>query len=407
MAEAATGSRALTFIFLTILIDTMGFGIVIPVLPDLIRTLTGEDYAHAATIFGWMLVTYAGLQFFFGPVMGNLSDRFGRRPVILLSLMAYGVDYLVTAFAPTIGWLFLGRAVAGMTGAVYVPSMAYIADVSRPEERAKNFGVVGAAFGTGFVLGPAIGGLIGELGPRAPFLASATLSAANTLYGYFVLPETLPPDRRRPLDLSRANPLGTFLSLRRYRAVTGIAAALFFWQLAHQVYPSTWSFFAKLRFNWSPGEIGLSLAYVGLTMAVVQGALTGRLVPRLGESRAVFVGLGAGVTAFVGNALATRGWMVYPVMTLGALQGITYPSMNAIMSKSVPADSQGELQGGVASLASVSAIVGPFAMTQTLSAFTRPDARWQFAGAAFTLAALLTCVSAWLMVRARVQRIVA
>src|SRR6185295_6084282 len=264
------GKYALLFIFLTVLIDSIGFGIIMPVMPQLLVTLTGATMAHATLIAGWLLTTYALLQFACGPIMGNLSDRFGRRPVLLASLAAFAFDYMLMGLAPTVGWLFLGRAIAGIAGAVYSPAMAYIADVSAPEKRAQSFGVMGAAFGLGFIIGPALGGLLGELGPRAPFFAAAGLAGINFLYGLFVLPESLPKERRRKFEWSRANPLGTLTALKRYPAVMAIAGAVFLWQLAHQVYPSTWAFFAKIRFQWTEIEIGASLAFVGILMAFTQ-----------------------------------------------------------------------------------------------------------------------------------------
>jgi DHA1 family tetracycline resistance protein-like MFS transporter len=328
-------------------------------MPQLIVSLTGVTIAQATLSAGWLLVTYAALQFACGPIMGNLSDRYGRRPVLLASLAAFAFDYLLMGFAPTLAWLFLGRAIAGVAGAVYSPAMAYIADVSTPEKRAQGFGLMGAAFGVGFIIGPAIGGLLGELGPRAPFFAAAALAALNFLYGVFVLPESLPAERRRKFEWARANPLGTLMALRRYPAVAAIAGAVFLWQLAHQVYPSTWAFFAKLRFEWTEAAIGASLAFVGVLMAFTQGYLTGKIVPRIGEHRAAVTGVVSGALSMIALAFAVQSWMAYAAMTLGILQGLAYPAMNAIMSKQVPPDQQGELQGGVASMMSLTTILGP------------------------------------------------
>ncbi|MGD9980273.1 MAG: TCR/Tet family MFS transporter [Hyphomonadaceae bacterium] len=394
------GKHALAFIFLTVLIDTIGFGIILPVMPQLIVTLTGAPMAQATLLAGWLLVTYAALQFLCGPILGNLSDRFGRRPVLLASLAAFAFDYTLMGFAPTLAWLFLGRAVAGLAGAVYTPAMAYIADVSPPEKRAQGFGLVGAAFGVGFIVGPAIGGLLGELGPRAPFFAAGALGALNFLYGLLVLPESLPPERRRKFEWIRANPMGTLLALRRYPAVAAIAGAVFLWQLSHQVYPSTWAFFAKLRFEWTEAAIGASLAFVGVLMAFTQGYLTGRIVPRIGEHRAVIVGVLSGALSMIALAFATQSWMAYAALSVGALQGLAYPAMNAIMSKQVPPDSQGELQGGVASMMSLTTILGPLLMTQTLGRFSSDSAPIYFPGAAFVLAASLALASLWLVLRA-------
>lgn len=393
------GRHALVFIFFTVLIDSIGFGVILPVMPRLLTTLTGETTAQVTPIAGLLLTTYAVLQFVCGPIMGNLGDRYGRRPVLLGSLAAFGFDYLLMGFAPSVGWLFLGRAVAGVAGAVYSPAMAYIADVSPPQKRAQSFGVMGAAFGGGFILGPAIGGLLGALGPRAPFLVAAALAGVNFIYGYFVLPESLPPERRRKFEWSRANPLGTLVALRRYRAVIAIAGAVFLWQLAHQVYPSTWSFFAKIRLQWSEIEIGASLAFVGVLMAFTQGYLTGRIVPRIGEYRAVVLGVGSGMLSMLMLAFTTQSWFAYFAMAAGALQGLAYPSMNAIMSKQVPANEQGELQGGVASMMSLTTIFGPLLMTQTLGRFSASGAPLYFPGAAFVLASALALLALMIVLR--------
>jgi DHA1 family tetracycline resistance protein-like MFS transporter len=392
--------HALAFIFLTVLIDTIGFGIVMPVMPQLIVELTGQPVAQATFIGGWLLTSYAVMQFICGPIMGNLSDRFGRRPVLLASLAAFAIDYALMGFAPTLAWLFLGRVLAGVAGAVYSPAWAYVADVSPPEKRAQSFGVMGAAFGVGFILGPALGGLLGEFGTRAPFFAAAALGALNFVYGLIVLPESLPADKRRKFEWARANPLGTLLSLKRYPAVMAIAGAVFLWQLAHQVYPSSWSFFAEIRFDWSPGEIGASLAFVGMLMALTQALLTGRIVKHLGERRAVIIGLASGAASMLLLAFTGVGWFAYVAMTAGLLQFIAYPSMNAIMSKQVPPDSQGELQGGVASLMSLTTIIGPLLMTQALGRFSGAGAPIYFPGAAFLLAAVLAVCALVIILRA-------
>jgi DHA1 family tetracycline resistance protein-like MFS transporter len=390
---------ALSFIFVTVLIDTIGFGIVMPVTPDLIMELTGSDVSHAALYGGWLTFAYAIMQFLCGPVVGNLSDRFGRRPVLLLSLLAFGIDYALMGLAPTIGWLFVGRAIAGIAGASHTTANAYIADVSPPEKRAQNFGLMGAAFGLGFILGPAIGGLLGDFGTRAPFFAAAALGLLNATYGFFVLPESLPQESRRPFHWRRANTLGTVLQLRKYPLVGSLAAVVFLWALGHQVLPTTWAFYTKQKFGWSPGQVGVSLAFAGVMLAVVQAGLTRVLVPRLGERAAVFFGLTAGLLGYVGYAVAWRGWMMYPAMTIGMLAGLTFPTLNALMSHRVPKTSQGELQGAVASLHSLTAILGPVLMTQLFGYFTGPKAPVYFPGAAFICAALLVGVAFVLFAR--------
>lgn len=384
---------AIVFIFITRLIDSIGFGIVMPVLPQLLLDLGAPDLASAARTAGVLLVIYALLQFLCGPVIGNLSDRFGRRPVILFSLLAFGLDYSLMGFAPTIGWLFLGRAMAGIAGAVYVPANAFVADITPPEERARAFGTVSAAFGIGFILGPAIGGLLGEFGPRAPFFAAASLAAVNVVFGFFVLPESLPLSRRRDFSWKRANPLGAILALRHYPTVLGLALVTLLTLVGTNVYPSSWAFFTAMRFDWSPAMIGLSLAVTGIGMAVVQLTLTGRLVKRLGEWRTALLGLWMAIAAYVAYAIIPKGWMVFPITLGSSLQALCFPALNAMMSSRVHADQQGELQGAVASLTSVAAIFGPFAMTQSLAFFTAPRAPIHFPGAPFILAALLTLIA--------------
>jgi len=390
----------LVFIFITMLIDTIGFGIIIPVLPGLLELLTGQGVAQAAIYGGWLAFTFAILQFFSAPVLGNLSDRFGRRVVLLASLFCFGCDYLIMGFAPNLAWLFVGRALAGAAGAAFMPAYAYIADISPPEKRAQNFGIAGAAFGFGFILGPAIGGLLGVLGPRAPFFAAGALALANFAFGFFTLPESLPESARRPFEWKRANPLGTLIQLRKYPVVFGLCGAMFLWQLAHQVLPSSWSFYTMLKFRWSPAEVGWSLAFVGIIMAISQGLLTRRLIPRMGERRAVTGGCISAVIAYLGYAFATQGWMMYAFLLLWFMGAMVYPSMQALMSQQIPANAQGELQGGVASLYSLSSILGPPLMNELLGYFSGEAAPVYFPGAGFFCAALLTCVTLAICMRA-------
>lgn len=400
MTRTTAGKGAVLFIFATVLVDTIGFGIILPVLPALIMELTGEGLSRASIYGGWLWFIYAVMQFFCAPILGNLSDRFGRRPVILFALLALGLDYLIMGLAPTIVWLFVGRTVAGMAGASFTPAYAYLADVSPPEKRTQNFGLVGAAFGVGFIVGPAIGGLLGEIGPRAPFFAAAGLALLNVTFGWFILPESLAPESRRPFDLKRANPLGTLMQMRKYPSVIGLAAALFLWQLGHQVLPSTWSFYTMLKFHWSEAAVGASLAFVGAIMAISTGGLTRVIVPRLGERRAALAGLLSGAAAYLGYALATRGWMMYAWLLTWLFAGLVHPSMMAIMSRQIPADAQGELQGGVASLYSISTIAGPPLMTQIFGYFSADQAPLRLPGAAFICAALLALGGALLFLRA-------
>jgi MFS transporter, DHA1 family, tetracycline resistance protein len=401
MSSRPAGNAAFVFIFIAVLVDSIGFGIILPVLPRLIMQLTGVTVDRAAIYGGWLGFVYALLQFFCAPVLGNLSDRFGRRPVILFALFALGIDYLIMGAAPVIGWLFIGRAIAGIAGASFTPAYAFVADISPPEKRAQHFGLMGAAFGVGFILGPAIGGLLGALGPRAPFFAAGAIALANASFGLLALPESLPLAARRQFDWRRANPLGTLRQMRRYPAVEWLLGALFLWQLGHQVLPSTWAFYTISKFHWSSADVGYSLAFVGAVMATAQGLLTRVLIPALGgERRAAAAGMAAAVFAYLGYAFVTQGWMMYLVGLSTCIFALTYPSMNALASQQIPANAQGELQGAVACLYSLSAIVGPPLMTQVFGYFSRANAVVHFPGAAFATAALLTAACAVLFARA-------
>jgi MFS transporter, DHA1 family, tetracycline resistance protein len=401
MSLRKAGRGAFVFIFVAVLVDSIGFGIILPVLPRLIMQLTGVSVDRAAVYGGWLSFVYALMQFFCAPVLGNLSDRFGRRPVLLFALLALGCDYLIMGFAPVIAWLFVGRMIAGVAGASFTPAYAYVADITEPARRAQNFGLMGAAFGIGFIVGPAIGGLLGGLGPRAPFFAAGAIALANTALGYFALPESLPQESRRPFHWSRANPLGTLVHIRRYPVVTWLLGALFLWQLGHQVLPSTWAFYTISKFHWTSAEVGYSLAFVGLVMAVAQGLLTRVLIPWIGgERRAAAVGMAAALLAYVGYAFVTQGWMMYVVSLTTFLFALTYPSMNALASQQIPANAQGELQGAVACLYSLSSIVGPPLMTQVFGHFSARSAGVYFPGAPFLTAAALTAGCAILFARA-------
>jgi DHA1 family tetracycline resistance protein-like MFS transporter len=401
MSLPRAGKGALAFIFITVLVDSIGFGIILPVLPRLIMQLTGLGIDRAATYGGWLAFCYALMQFFCAPVLGNLSDAFGRRPVLLFALAALGCDYFIMGLAPGIGWLFLGRLIAGVAGASFTPAYAYVADITEPSRRAQSFGLMGAAFGLGFILGPAIGGLLGNLGLRAPFFAAGAIALANTAFGYFALPESLPAASRRPFHWMRANPLGTLLQVSRYPVVIWLLGALFLWQLSHQVLPSIWAFYTISKFGWTSAQVGYSLAWVGFLMATAQGLLTRVLIPFLGgERRAALAGMASAVLAYLGYAFATAGWMLYVVSLTTFIFALTYPSMNAIASQRAPADAQGELQGAVACCYSLSAILGPPLMSHIFSYFSAPGAPLRFPGAPFLTAAILTLGSAALLLRA-------
>jgi DHA1 family tetracycline resistance protein-like MFS transporter len=387
------GRHAVAFVAITVLIDTIGFGLILPVMPALLMELTGESVSRVAIYGGWLAFVYAVMQFLFAPILGNLSDRYGRRPVLLAAIAALGVDYLILGFAPNLGWLFLGRAIAGMAGASFTPAYAYVADITPPERRAQNFGLVSGSFGVGFIVGPALGGLLGSLGPRAPFFAAAALSLANLAYGYFVLAESLPPERRRSFEWRRANPLGTLLHMRKQPVVMGLLGALFIWMVAHQVMPATWTFYTTFRFGWSEALIGWSLALAGLLMATSQLTLLRVLVPRVGERRAALTGISIAAVGYLGYATATASWMMFAWLLTWFFGAIVMPSTNALMSHRVAADAQGELQGAVASLYSLSSIVGPPLMAQLFGRFSAPGAPIHLPSAAFIAAALLTIAS--------------
>ena len=381
--------RAVPIVLLVLLIDAIGFGIVLPVLPSLIVHLADVTMAQATRISGYMLVAYAGMQFLAGPIIGNIGDRVGRRPVLLLCAIAFTIDYALMAAAPTTGWLFLGRLVAGIAGATYGPANAVLADVTPPQDRARVFGLMGAAFGGGFILGPALGGLLAEFGTRAPFIAAATLAGLNVIWILFGLPETLKPEDRRRFDWRRANAFGTFAPLLHESKAIPLILVSLLWQIAHQVYPSTWAFWAVLKFNWTSAQIGWSLAAAGVSMALAQVFLTGRAVALFGEERSIMTGMLAGGISFALYAFVPQGWMVYPIIFFSALQGLVYPSTNALLSRMTDASNQGALQGGMASVMSVAAIVGPLTMTQTLAA----GAEHGFAGSAFLAAASMVAVA--------------
>ncbi|MGH7538904.1 MAG: TCR/Tet family MFS transporter [Gemmatimonadales bacterium] len=393
MNPRAPGKHALVFVTITVLLDVIGFALIIPVLPALLVDLTGASVSRAAIDGGWLAFVYAAAQFLCAPVLGNLSDRFGRRPVLLFSIGALGLDYLVMGLAPTLGWLFLGRTIAGIAGASFTPAYAYVADISPPERRAQHFGILSAAFGGGFILGPALGGLLGSLGPRTPFFVAAALSLLNFAYGWMLLPESLPPERRRRFDWTRANPIGTLAQLRRQRVVLGLLGALFLWMVGHQVMPATWSFYTKFRFGWSEAMIGASLATAGVMMATSQAGLLRVLVPRLGERRAALAGIAIATVGYLGFATATAGWMMFAWLGTWLFGALVMPVTNALMSHRIPADAQGELQGAVASLYSLSSIVGPPFLAQLFGRFSDPGAPLHVPGAAFLAAAALSIVS--------------
>jgi len=389
-APMPSSRAALTFVLLSVFIDSLGFGIIIPSLPQVIMQLTGEPVSTAADWSGYLMAVYALLQFFMAPVFGNLSDRFGRRPLLLFSLFAFGVDFLLTGLARSMTWLFVGRAFAGVFGASYSTAGAYIGDISDDTNRAKNFGLIGAAWGSGFTLGPVIGGFVAEsMGSRAPFFVAAALALANVAFGLFALPESLPVERRRKFEWARANPFGAFKSLTHLPMVAGLLFAVFLYQVAHDSLPAVWMFYTQHKFGWGPAETGWSLTFVGIMTVIVMGGLTGYAVPKLGERRAIVVGFLLMTVGFAGYALVPQGWMIYPAIVFGSLGGIANPAMQSVMSKQAGPNAQGELQGAVASLASIAAIISPIFMTQLFSYFSTPAAPFLLPGAPYLVSGVL------------------
>ena len=398
-AVAPLRGAAVVFIFVTILLDTLALGVVIPVLPKLIESFVNNDTANAARIFGLFGTVWALMQFFFSPIVGALSDRFGRRPVVLLSNFGLALDYVLMALAPSLTWLFIGRVISGITSASISTAFAYITDLTAPEQRAAVFGKIGVAFGAGFILGPALGGLLGGIEPRLPFWVAAALSFANALYGLLILPESLPRDRRSPLRWSSANPVGALHLLRSSRLLAGLSLANFFAQLAHVVLPSTFVLYATYRYGWDTTTVGATLALVGICSMVVQGTAIGPIVKRFGERRALFLGLACGAAGFLVFGAAPTGalfWLGIPVM---ALWGVAGAATQALMTRLVAPDQQGQLQGATSSVQSVSQLLGPFPFTLTFAYFIGSDAPLKLPGAPFLLASVLLLLAFAVAVR--------
>ncbi|MFT5470192.1 MAG: DHA1 family tetracycline resistance protein-like MFS transporter [Verrucomicrobiales bacterium] len=391
---------AVSFIFLTLVLDITGIGIVVPVLPALLEELIpGASDDRVSFVYGWLIALYALMQFLFSPLLGALSDRFGRRPVILISLFGAGLDYFVLWLAPSLWWFVAARIIAGICAANMPAATAYIADVSPPEKRAANFGMIGAAFGIGFVVGPAIGGLIGAWDTRLPFLVAGILTLGNAIYGIFVLPESLTKKNRRPFEWRRANPIGALLSLRRYPMVIGLAGALFLYSLAHQVLPSTWALYTEHRYNWTSLEIGLSLSLVGVMAVIVSGGLARKLIPKWGERKTVLIAGMTTVLSFICYGSAGSAWMIYLIIIFGSLGGLFHAASQGLISKSVGDHEQGRVQGAMASLVGVAGIFGPLISTSLHGYFISPAAPLELPGAPFFAGAAMTLIAIGLAAR--------
>lgn len=390
LVDVTQHRHALAFIVAVVLIDAISFGIILPVMPQLIISLSDVSLSEASRIGGYLMFTYAALQFFAAPILGNLGDRYGRRPVLLFTLAALSLDYLLMAAAPTLLWLFLARMIAGVASSTFSLSYAYITDITPVEQRAQRFGMIGAAFGGGFILGPVIGGFLGEFGPRFPFYAAAALGLLNLIYGYFVLGESLSAEERRPFELKRANPIGAMLQIRKYPVVLGLAIAYFLYMLGHLSLPSTWTYYTMEKFAWTESQIGLSLGFAGVFMILVQAFLIRWAIPVLGAFKAGIVGMLAIIIGFMGYAFAATGWQLYPWLALASISGFVTPAFQSIMTSQIPANAQGELQGALSSINSITSIVGPLLMTQLFAAFTGEQASFYFPGVSFFAAAILS-----------------
>ncbi|MEO0637028.1 MAG: TCR/Tet family MFS transporter [Pseudomonadota bacterium] len=391
--RAVDPQRALVFIVITVILDVIGIGIILPVLPDLIRELQPGSYGEAAVYGGWLAFAYAFMQFIFAPILGNLSDAYGRRPVLILGLVALGVDYIIMALAPTLFLLFIGRVLAGAAGASFTTASAYIADVSPPEKRAANFGLIGAAFGIGFVIGPAIGGLLGEFGTRVPFWAAAAFAFANAAFGYFILPESLPKSKRRPFNILRSNPLGALKQLAGRPVVILLVAAILVFELSQQVYPSIWPYWGSETFGWGPREVGLTLAAFGICIFIAEGLVLRLLLAHFSEHAVIVSSTLLALVVLTIIGLNTREWLVWLLLIPSAFSGFANSAIQGLASNRVGDDQQGELAGAVTSGVSIVSFTAPVLMTSTFAAFSdRSNDLPYLPGAAFLLAAII-CVA--------------
>ncbi|MBL9167487.1 MAG: TCR/Tet family MFS transporter [Verrucomicrobiales bacterium] len=384
---------ALRFIFLTLFLDILGIGLIIPILPKLVESFFSNNVPAAASLFGLLAAIYSLMQFICAPILGSLSDQVGRRPVILISLLGSGLDYLLLALAPSLAWFFVGRVIAGITSANISAATAYIADISPPEKRAANFGIVGAAFGLGFIAGPALGGMLGDHDLRLPFFVASALSLANWLYGFFVLPESLAPENRRRFTWGRSNPIGSLRALGRFPIVQGMSMCAFLLNLSQYSLHATWVLYTSHRYHWTTAQVGASLAVVGLMAAIVQGGLARRLIPLLGEVRSLTIGLMLGALSMFGYCFATQGWMIYVILVIGSLGGIAGPASQGIISRNVPSNEQGAVQGALAALGSVAGFIAPIMATSLFGFFIGDRAPVYLPGASFCVGGMLILVA--------------
>ncbi|MBE8719989.1 TCR/Tet family MFS transporter [Sphingobacterium pedocola] len=392
-------SAGLFFIFITVVIDTIGLGIIIPVMPKLIQELIHGDISEASRYGGWLVFAYAFTQFFFASVLGSLSDRFGRRPVLLISLFGFCINYLLMGFAPSIFWLFMGRLIAGVTGASHSVAAAYIADISTPQNKAQNFGLLGAAFGVGFIIGPVLGGLLGHYGARVPFFAAALLSFLNFTYGYFIVPESLKPELRRPFNWRLANPIGAFVHINKYPIILPLIICIFLINMAAHSVQSTWSYYTMEKFHWNERMVGISLGFIGVLLMIVQAGLIRLILPKIGLRWAIILGTLLYTVSLPLYGLSTETWMLFAISIPYVLAGIAGPSLQSYISNLVPQNEQGQIQGGITCVISLTAIIGPLMMTSLFSYFSRKSTAIYFPGAPFFVAGLLALTALIIAIR--------
>ncbi len=392
-SERKLGSNAFMFVIIAVALNMLSFGLIMPIMPALLEDVTGLLAEDSVGYSGWLSVVFAAANFIAMPILGGLSDQYGRRPILLISIAMLAVDLVIMGLAPTLAVLFVARALGGLFSSTYSVANAYIADVTKPEERGRAFGMTGAAFGFGFIFGPVVGGFLGDIHTRLPFFVAAGIAALNFLYGYFILPESLPAEDRRPFDWRRANPFGALRHFAKLPRVAWFIVAIGFYQIAHAVYPQTWSFHGEIRYDWTEFEIGLSLGAVGIGSALSQALLTGFLIKKMGAMRAAFFGLSINALALFLFAFAGAPWMTYAVIAISAIGGVAMPAINTITSNLTPRNEQGELQGAQSSLMALTLIFSPVLMTQTLQYFSGDTAPVYFPGAAFLLAAIITAIA--------------